>query len=104
MCFIYVKGKFIGVKPQCYTLANSVLRISIALSIEAFLHIPLCHHQKVQKTGHYSSSEYHLCRLEREGNQELIRAKHLYLNLMMLIGSDSRIHSFSVGNVTTDPS
>ena len=75
------------------TLANSVLRISIALSIEAFEHIPLCHQQKVQKkTGYYSSSQYH-CRLEREGDQVLIPMEQLYLNLMMLNESVSRIQS-----------
>ena len=76
------------------TLANSVLGISIALSIESFWIYTACViNKKVQKTEHYSSSQYNWCRLEREGDQVLIPVEHLYLNLMMLIGSYSRIQN-----------
>ena len=37
------------------------------------------------------------------GDLEFIPVGHLYLNLMMLVGSDSRLHG-PVGKVTTDPS
>ena len=40
-------------------------------------------------------------RLEREGDQELIPAEHLYLNFMMLIDV---IPGYPVGKVATDPS
>ena len=102
---------FIGVNPQCYTLVNSVLRISIALSIESFWTYTVVSSAKTTMTGRlkttwcpqttqrqgindYSSSLYHLYILERERDQqEFIPVEHLYLNLMMLIGSDSWIYS-----------
>ena len=75
------------------TLANSVLRISIALSIEAFWTYTVVSSAKsTKKTGYYSSSQYH-CRLEREGDQVLNPMEQLYLNLMMLNESVSRIQS-----------
>ena len=89
------------------TFANSVFRISIASSIKSFwICIPLCHQQRVQKTRHYSSSIYHWCRWRKEGDQELTPVKHLYLNLMMLVGFHSMRQSVLcwTGQVTSDPS
>ena len=70
--FILESDFFILQSNHNATLANSVLRISIALSIESiwtYTDTPLCHQQKVQTTGHYSSLQYHWCRWEREGDQ-----------------------------------
>ena len=75
------------------TLVNFALRISIAQSIESFWTYTVVSSAKIRTIGHYLSSQYHWCRLEREGDRALIPVEPLYLNLMMRNGSDSRIQS-----------
>ena len=82
-------GKFIGVKPQWYFGQFYIENLYCTVN-RIILNIYRCVISK-KYTGqdHYSSLQYHRCRLEIEGDQVLIPVEQLYLNLTMLIGSDS---------------